>query len=95
MRTRLSFVFAIASAAFSAGCGSRGAFENRPMTETVVPDAPPGSGQLGPGFISEDERRMYGARDSTGEVNTNGENGNAGRGEHQEKNRLPGTGNRP
>ena len=38
---------------------------------------------------------MYGAGDSTGEVNTNGENGNAGRGEHQEKNRLPGTGNRP
>jgi len=95
MRIRLAFVFTIASAVVAAGCGSRGAFENRPATDTVVPDTPPGSGQLGPGYISEDERRMYGAGDSTGEVNTNGENGNAGRGEHQEKNRLPGTGNRP
>jgi len=95
MRIRLAFVFAIATAAFATGCGSRGAFEDRPVRETVVPDTPPGSGQLGPGYISEDERRLYGALNSTGEVNTNGVSGNAGRGEHQEKNRLPGTGNRP
>jgi hypothetical protein len=95
MRIRLAFVFAMASAVVAAGCGNHGAFEDQPVRETVVPDTPPGSGQLGPGYISEDERRMYGAGDSTGEVNTNGVSGNAGRGEHKENNRLPGTGNRP
>jgi hypothetical protein len=95
MRIRLAFAFVIASAVVAVGCGGPGAFEYRPTTERVVPDTPPGSGQLGPGFISADEQRMYGRGDSTGEVNTNGVNGNAGRGEHQEKNRLPGTGNRP
>ena len=95
MRTRLAFMFAITTAVVAAGCGSRNGFESRAVSQTVVPNAAPGSGQLGPGYISEDERRLYGAGDSTGEVNTNGDNGVTGRGEHQEKNRLPGTGNRP
>jgi hypothetical protein len=95
MRIRLAFVFAIASVVVTAGCGNQGAFENRPGVEKVVPDTPPGSGQLGPGYVSKDEQLTYPGGNVTGEANTNGENGNAGRGEHQEKNRLPGTGNRP
>jgi hypothetical protein len=96
MNMKVTIPVLMATALFAAGCGGgRGAFEDRPTTETVVPNAPPGSGQLGPGYVSEDERRMYGAGDSTGEVNTDGVSGNAGRGEHQEHNRLPGTGNRP
>lgn len=96
MKTRLAFPVMLAAAITAVACGdSRGAFENRPATQTVVPNVPPGSGQLGPGYISEDERRMYGAGNSTGEINTDGVNGNAGRGERQEHNRIPGTGNRP
>lgn len=96
MRTSLKISTLIALALSTMACaGGSGAFDTRTTTETVAPATPPGSGQLGPGYVPNTSRRLYGAGDASGVVNTNGVNGPSGRGETQEHNRLPGTGNRP
>ena len=87
-------LMALALSTVACAPGSRGAFDSRTTSETVVPATAPGSGQLGPGYVTDTTKRMYGEVTPTGAENTNGVNGPAGRGETQEHNRLPGTGNR-
>ncbi len=64
-------------------------------TESIATTAPPpGSGQTGPGMTTR-VNQVNGMNDSSGVDMTDGNVGIAGPGDHQEHNRLPGTGERP
>jgi hypothetical protein len=85
---------AIAFGLVANGC-TRGGRSADPSHQTIATTAPPpGSGQTGPGMTTR-VNRVNGVNDSSGVAMTDGYVGIAGPGDHQEHNRLPGTGERP
>lgn len=92
--TKAVMIAAISIGLTGAAC-TRGGRSPELGTETVSQTAPdPGSGQTGPGMTTR-VNQVNGSNDSSGVAMTDGNVGLAGRGEHQEHNRLPGTGERP
>jgi hypothetical protein len=88
-------IIAAVSFGLTATACTRGGRSPEMGTETIAKTAPPpGSGQTGPGMTTR-VNQVNGMNDSSGVAMTDGHVGIAGPGDHQEHNRLPGTGERP